>query len=422
MNRQITPNTDISASLTLPGSKYIANRLLPMCALAQTPSILKNVVLNDDINVAIKGLNQLGYSVLREAGNIIVKPGQPVEQLVTLDTAHSGTFSRFVSAIAALQKHSVKISCSSKMATRPMLELFSALRSLGVSVESPNNCLPAQITGPIKYEQCQLDASRSSQYLSALLIIAPLLPNGLTIQLESALVSKAYVEMTIQLMGLLGVKVEQSDNSYRVAAGQNYRGGTYHIPADPVSSTYFMAAAAISGGKVTIKDFDQTSVQGEAQFYRVLELMGCEVSFHEGDLTVSGPSSLKGISIDMSEMPDAVQTLAAVACFCEGKVTITNIAHLAYKESNRISDTAKEIQKTGIEVNYGADFLEIVGGKPHAATLETHDDHRMAMSLALLGIRTQGIVINNAQVVEKSFPSYWDVLTQIGIESQVVSS
>lgn len=419
MNRIILPAETISGKIRLPGSKYIANRLLPLCALASTASRLSNVVNNNDINTAIAGLSQLGYLFERVEGELLIQPRQNrLGQAAALYTAHSGTFSRFVTAIAAIEQHPIEITCSDKMATRPMQELFDCLRHLGVTIESPNQCLPVTIHGPIKADTCQLDASRSSQYVSALLMVAPLLANGLTIEITSKQVSRAYIDMTIRLMKLLGVSVVEENNRFSVASGQHYQGIDYSIPGDPVSSTYFMAAAAISGGSLVIQDFDFDSVQGEASFYRVLEQMGATVSVEGNDLHISGPEALQAVEIDMGEMPDAVQTLAAVACFAKGTTRITNIAHLAYKESNRIEDTANEIRKTGIQVESGEDFLTIEGGQPKQAEINTHEDHRMAMSLALLGIKAKGITILNAEVVEKSFPTYWQYLDSIGLASE----
>ncbi len=418
MNKQIIPAGSIEASVLLPGSKYIANRILPMCALASSESRISNVVDNDDINTAMKGLTQLGYRFEKADNQLIIKPRQqPAQQPVSLYAAHSGTFSRFVTAIAALESQPVTIECSSKMATRPMLELFESLRSQSVVIDSPNDCLPATITGPVAGNQITIDASRSSQYLSALLIIAPLLKQGLTIEVSSNLVSRAYVDMTIQLMNKMGVSVVEDNNQFTVAATASYSGIDYVIPGDTVSATYFMGIAAISGGKVRVENFDFESVQGESGFYTVLEKMGVSVNRESDDLVLQGPAQLNAIEIDMGGMPDAVQTLAVVACFAKGTTKITNVAHLAYKESNRIEDTATELRKTGIQVETGHDYLIIHGGTPAAAEIETHEDHRMAMSMALLGIKTAGIKIRDAQVVEKSFPDYWDYLAATGVQS-----
>jgi 3-phosphoshikimate 1-carboxyvinyltransferase len=417
--REIVPTQKINAKIRLPGSKYIANRLLPLCALAKSKSLLTNIVDNDDINTAIAGLTSLGYQFKKELHGLSIIPRKDkLCQPVGIYAAHSGTFSRFVSAMASLEKVPVTINCSNKMATRPMVEMFDSLKQLAVNIQSSNDCLPATFKGPMIGTECQLNASRSSQYLSALLIVAPMLPNGLTVKLSAELVSRAYVDMTIKLMSKMSVQVKQNDNRFIVRAGQSYQGINYDIPCDPVSSTYFMAAAVISGGQITINGFDFDSVQGESQFYKVLEKMGVKALIREHDLTIIANQQLNAIEIDMSEMPDAVQTLAVIACFASGSTRITNIKHLAYKESNRIEDTAHELRKTGIKVETGEDYMLIHGGNPLGAEISTHEDHRMAMSMALLGIKTPGIKIIDPQVVEKSFPDYWEYLSKVGIESR----
>ncbi|PHS17553.1 MAG: 3-phosphoshikimate 1-carboxyvinyltransferase [Kangiella sp.] len=415
-----------SISVRLPGSKYIANRLLPLCALASTESLLSNVVDNDDINAATEGLNALGYQLEFESSEMKISPrvknekvdGDISDKNISFNTHHSGTFSRFVTAISALEHVPVEINCSEKMSTRPMKELFDSLKELGVEVDSKNDRLPAIVKGPFKTNQCKLDASRSSQYLSALLIIAPLLDNGLTIELVGKQVSNAYVDMTINLMNKMGVEVVRTGNQLKIVPGQKYQGIEYTVPCDPVSSSYFMGFAAISGQKVKIEAFDHQSLQGEAQFYKVLEKMGVRFEKDDSSLTIISDGELSGIEIDMGEMPDVVQTLAVVASHAKGKTLIKNIAHLAFKESDRIKDTATELQKAGIKVEAGDDYLLIEGGRPIATEIETYDDHRMAMSMALLGTKTDGIVIKDANVVNKSFPSYWDLLAQVGLQSK----
>lgn len=419
--KEILPCKPINADVLLPGSKYIANRLVPMCALASEESTLHNVVQNDDINAVIAGLNSLGYQLTLNDGTLRIKPkAVELASSVSINTHHSGTFSRFVTAIAALESVSILIDCSEKMSTRPMTEIFETLRGLGVTVDTPNDCLPATIKGPINETECQIDASRSSQFLSALLIIAPVVNKGLTILVNSKQVSSSYIDMTLYWMAKLGVNATQEDSSFQIGPEQQYRGQELTIPGDVVSASYFMGLVAIVGGQLTIREFDFDSVQGEVGFYKVLEKMGVKFERIGNNLEISGTGSLSAIEVDMGEMPDVVQTLAVVACYAKGKTRITNIAHLAYKESNRIIDTANEIAKTGIKVNYGKDFLEIQGGTIGAANIDTYDDHRMAMSMALLGSKTAGINIRDADVVTKSFPDYWRLMSQVGLESVTV--
>lgn len=419
---KITPTSKVDAFVQLPGSKYIANRLIPLCALAATPSVLSNIVDNDDIHAAISGLKALGYQLTLHQSRLEINPREKLlDRSASLNTGHSGTFSRFVTAIAALETMPVNIECSQKMATRPMNELFKALLELGVTVNSPNHKLPATIIGPIISAKCHLDAGRSSQFLSALLMIAPVLPQGLDIRLIGSQVSSSYVDMTLYWMKQMGVEVNRMKDSIKISGGQSYRGLSADIAGDAVSASYFMGLVGIAGGRIEIGSFDHHSLQGESKFYTLLEKMGMSFKKTETSIIVSGNGELKAIDVDMSEMPDVVQTLAVMACFASGTTRITNIAHLAYKESNRIKDTATELKKTGITVEFGDDFLQIEGGEPQAATIETYDDHRMAMSMALLGAKAEGINILDHKVVNKSFPNYWEKMRQCGLNSSTTA-
>jgi len=419
---EIIPSTDVDATVQLPGSKYIANRLIPMCALASTASKLTNVVDNDDIQAAIGGLNALGYQLKLDKGCLDIQPRkEALSEAVSLNTAHSGTFSRFVAAVAALESVEVTVNCSEKMATRPMKELFRALSSLGVSIQSNNQKLPAVITGPVTKKNCELDAGRSSQFLSALLIVAPLTEHGLDIRLIGNQVSNSYVDMTCHWMSLMGIDLQQKDKHLIIESGQSYQGISVNVPGDAVSASYFMGLVAVAKGSIRIESFDHNSLQGESKFYQVLEKMGMRFEKGEDYIVAISDSQLKGIEIDMGEMPDVVQTLAVIASFAKGTTKITNIAHLAYKESNRISDTATELIKAGVKVEFGEDYLIIEGGEPRSATIETYDDHRMAMSMALLGAKTEGIRIKDPLVVNKSFPNYWKLMAQCGLNSKILS-
>lgn len=410
----------MSQSIKLPGSKYIANRLIPMCALASSPSRLTNIVDNNDIQAAMSGLTALGYNLNFAQGELKIYPrDNELSAETTINTSHSGTFSRFVAAIAALEDQPVTIECSEKMATRPMKELFEALRELGVVIETPNDKLPAVIRGPIDGELCHVDAHRSSQFISGLLIAGAKAKQGVDLKLVGQQVSNSYVDMTVHWLARLGVSVARTSQGYRVAGGQKINGVDTEIPGDAVSASYFMGLVGIAGGQIIIDSFDFDSLQGESKFYQVLEKMGMNFEKRDKSLVVSSTKPLQAIDVDMSEMPDVVQTLAVMACFAEGTTIIRNIAHLAFKESNRIKDTAAELKKAGIEVNYGEDFLEVKGGKPTEAVIDTYDDHRMAMSMALLGVKSQGIVIKDPGVVNKSFPSYWEQMAICGLKSSL---
>ncbi len=421
-------NEQLDTTITLPGSKYLANRLLILAALSESDSTLHNMPHNEDIEASINGLSALGAR-FSWSGNTLGCEGFPCIgakgdlefQSSEIYSSHSGSFSRFILPVLALGVNTVTINGSEKMNTRPMAELFRVLETLGAKITSqtqnPPTTLPVQVTGPIQGGEIEMSGSTSSQYISAILMIAGRLKQGLTIKLQAEPVSKPYLEMTLDLLRLFSVQAKANEDltSFTILADQQYQGINYKVESDPSSASYFLAAAAISAGHICISNFfPENSLQGEAQFATVLEQMGCKIWHDEQGYHCQGPEKLKAVTVDMGDMPDVVQTLAVVAMFAEGNTHVSNIENLAYKESNRIEDTATEIRKTGIEVVTGIDFLTIKGGKPEAAILDTHDDHRMAMSLALMSIKTKGIQIRKPEVVAKSFPDYWQYLEKLG--------
>ena len=419
----ITPPATVSdKTINLPGSKYIANRLLILAALTEGECQFENVPVNDDIQTAQAGLSQLGAQFEMNDGTISSRgiQGLPSSD-ETVYTSHSGTFSRFVVAVSALSEDWVSLNGSAKMNSRPMADLFAALRESGVAIESTeNDTLPARIKGPISSDSITISGAISSQYISALLLVAAKMPNGLTIQLTCEPVSKPYLSMTIDLLSTFGIQVEVSEDyqTFNIAGGQTYQATKLSVPTDPSSASYFLAYAAINGCEVCLQNYQpEMSLQGEAKFTAVLEQMGCKVWLDEAGYHCQGPKQLKGVSVDMGDMPDVVQTLAVVAAFAEGQTHITNIENLAYKESNRIEDTATELRKTGLVVDTSADTMTITPTELHGAHFNTYDDHRMAMSLGLLGCKLSGITMSDSDVVSKSFPTYWQYMKQLGLET-----
>jgi len=413
----------LDKTITLPGSKYLANRLLILAALSESGCIFENMPHNEDIEASISGLSALGAEFVWDGNQLQCRGLNPELAFKTdeINSSASGSFSRFVLPVLALGNQTIAITGSEKMNTRPMAELFRVLEALGAKIisenQQPASTLPVQVTGPIKGGQIEMSGSTSSQYISALLMVAGKLEQGLSIHLQAEPVSKPYLRMTIDLLELFSINVNTSNNlqKFSIKAGQHYQGIEYHLESDPSSASYFLAAAAISGGHVCISNFyPERSIQGEAQFASVLEMMGCKIWQDQQGYHCQGPEQLKAVTVDMGDMPDVVQTLAVVAMFATGNTVVNNVAHLAYKESDRIEDTATEIRKTGINVITSKDSLTIEGGKPVAAILDTHDDHRMAMSLALMSIKTEGVQIRNPEVVAKSFPDYWQYLEQLG--------
>lgn len=414
----------INGEVEIPGSKYLANRLITLAALAKGSSTFHGVPDNDDINTAVSQWETLGMRVEGKVGNqneplVLLGVDGKLSHPPTgkIFSGASGTFSRFISAVLALSAEPILLSGDAKMNTRPMADLFVTLRSLAAKVDSDNDRLPAQIQGPLRGGKATISGSVSSQYISALLLVGPYMQADFHLQVEGEVVSKKYIDMTVDLMRRFGADVKTVDDGFMVSTQQVYQGQQVAIEADPVSSSYFMAIAALTGGTISIKRFNHDSLQGEAKFPELLERMGCKVQRENELLTITGPSDgLIGIDADLKTMPDIGQTLAILAACASGKTHLRNISHLKYKESDRIADTAKELRKLGIDVSYDDNNMIVQGGEITGGEIQTYDDHRMAMSFALLGLKTKNLVINDAQVVSKSFPTYWQTLESLGIQ------
>ncbi|MEM9102300.1 MAG: 3-phosphoshikimate 1-carboxyvinyltransferase [Pseudomonadota bacterium] len=419
MRCELTPATQsISGTVEIAGSKYVANRAIMLAALGDGESLLEGIPHNEDIMTAIEAWQQLGASLRRDSNNLLVDgvKGKLNPSQETIYTSASGTFSRFIVPTLAISNHEFRVSGNNKMNTRPMGDIVNALCDMGVVIKATENRLPLTIRGPVQDNIVTIPGNVSSQYISGLLIAAPYMPNGLKLTVTGERVSSNYIDMTIDLMNHWGVVVEGTSEGWSVASGQQYKAKNLTIEADPVSASYAMAIAGITGGEITIPRFNVDSLQGEAQFPKVLEKMGCLIKNSPQGLVIKGPHQLKALSeIDLKNMPDVGQTLAVLAVYAQGKTKITGISHLRFKESDRIADTCQELQKLGVEAVYDEDSMTITGGDVLPGMVETHDDHRMAMSLSLLGLKTQGIVINDAEVVGKSFPKYWTMLENLGI-------
>ena len=343
-------------------------------------------------------------------------------QTAKVNCRDSGTLSRFITAVASNLDSEVVIDASQQMRQRPMQEVSQSLRELGVEVDS--DTLPIKLKGPIQGGYVELDTSRSSQYLSGLLIACLKAKSDTMLKLKGKTVSSSYIQLTKNAISLFGGVVEEvSSTELKIPAEQSINAASIDIASDVVSSSYFMAAGLLAETSVTLNAFDFNSPQGESKFYQVLQQMGADVERTDSQLTLSYQHRLKGIAVDMGDMPDVVPTLVVLAMFAEGQTHITNIAHLAFKESNRIVDLCDELNKLGANIEYDDDSIRVTGAqKLSLHKVSSCHDHRLAMSFALLGIKMPGIVVTDAQAVEKSFPRYWEFLEHIGIETRVVDA
>ncbi|MFQ5963258.1 MAG: 3-phosphoshikimate 1-carboxyvinyltransferase [Candidatus Scalinduaceae bacterium] len=417
---EIKPIDNINATVTVPGSKSYTNRALITASLAKGESIIRNVLLSEDTRLMISCLNEIGIQVkiIKENNSLIVKgcKGEIPAREANLFAGNAGTVVRFMTATLTIGKGHYEIDGVERMRNRPIQELLNGLNHLGADVVSKGNtdCPPVLINAcGLKGGTVKMKGDVSSQYISAILLAAPYAINDVHILVTDDLVSKNYVDMTIAVMNRFGVNViRKSHKEFHVSSGQRYKGCEYIIEADASSASYFLAAAAITGGKVRVEGLGKNSLQGDALFVDILSKMGCITQKSENWLEVKG-NKLKGIDIDMNDTPDVVQTLVAVAVFAEGKTRIRNVRNLRYKETDRITALVQELKKIGVSAREYEDGLEVEPSVPHSAEISTYNDHRMAMSFTLIGLRTKGIKIKNHECVCKTFPDFFERLKKL---------
>jgi 3-phosphoshikimate 1-carboxyvinyltransferase len=402
----------------VPGSKSITQRALIAASLADGESALLGPLESEDTRYTAGALEQMGVAVVKENEKWIVKGNGG--RVVTPDTeiflGNNGTATRFLTSVAALGSGTFQITGDERMAQRPILPLMQALRGWGVDIASikDNGCPPLLIkANGLSGGRTILPEGKSSQYLSSLLLVGPYARQEAELEVEGEILSLPYVIMTLAVMEDFGIRVEANEalNNYRIPQGI-YSAKEYAIEGDASNASYFYAAAAVTGGEVTVPNVPVPSLQGDAVFVALLARMGCQVNKTGDGLTVSGPEELKGITIDMGDMPDVVPTLAVVASQAKGRTTIKNIAHLRIKECDRLHVMAVELAKMGAKVQELDDTLIIEGKDPdspmHGAEINTYNDHRIAMSFAVAGLVVPGVKVLGEDCVAKSFPDFWE--------------
>jgi 3-phosphoshikimate 1-carboxyvinyltransferase len=412
----------VHGSIRPPGSKSITNRAVICAALARGTSRLSGVLDSQDTRVMAAGLAALGIDVAADwqAGTMrVVGCGGHVPAAdATIDCAASGTTIRFLSAVCGLGHGTYRLDGTPRMRKRPIGDLVEALKELGVEAvaESPGGCPPVVIRSHgLAGGNARVRGDTSSQFASGLALAAPCTDRGMRIDFEGRLVSLPYLEMTRRVMASFGAACEPTDTGGWQIAPSGYAASDYPIEPDASAASYFFAAAAITGGRVRVEGLSRRSMQGDVGLCDVLEQMGCSVTWEEegaGAITVGGRAA-RGVDIDMNAISDTVPTLAVVALFADGPTTIRNVAHIRDKETDRIGDLARELRKLGAAVDEFHDGLTIRPTPLHGATLDTYDDHRMAMSLALAGLLVPGVRINDPACVGKTFPDYWQRLAAI---------
>ncbi len=414
---EIEPRGPLHARVRVPGSKSISNRALVVAGLARGRSRLHGLLDSDDIRAMSSALEALGVGLSRGAGDDWVEVsgvgGKPRLPALALDAQASGTAARFLTALMALVPGASRLDGTARLRERPIGELVEALQRLGVQVvaEGPGGCPPVRCTGGTPFGgETEIDASRSSQYLSALLLVAPYAARPVRLRLaRGALASRPYVELTLQVMRAFGARAGFSgDGVLEVEPGATYAGRSYAIEPDASTAAYFFAAAAITGGSVLVEGLSKGSAQADMGFVELLARMGCSVDYQLDGVQVRGPDGpLRALDVDMNAMPDAVLATAVTALFASGTTRIRNVAHLRIKESDRLAALQAELRKLGADARADADSLSITPGALHGAEIATYDDHRMAMAFALAGLRVAGVRIRDPGCVSKSWPGYF---------------
>ena len=410
---EIQPCGPLRATIRPPGSKSITNRALVCAALAQGESLLSGALESDDTRAMIDGLRQLGIAVDRDGAARTLRVGGCGGRIPTdeaqLMLGNSGTTVRFLTAMVALGHGVYRLDGTPRMRERPIQDLLDALRLLGADAvsESGSGCPPVVVRASgLPGGRAEVAGNISSQFLSALLLAAPCARAEVELSVRGELVSKPYVAMTLSVMRSFGIHLPSDEFPLRIPSGQTYRAAKYTIEPDASAASYFFAAAAIAGGSVTVEGLSTRSLQGDVAFCDCLRQMGCAVVAESDRITVSG-RPLHGIDVDMNAISDTVQTLAAVALFADGPTTIRNVGHIRHKETDRIAALATELRKFGADVDERADGLRIIPNRLHAAQIDTYDDHRMAMSMALVGLRIAGVVIRDPGCTAKTYPEFF---------------
>ncbi len=405
-------------TIQVPGSKSFTHRTLIAAALSDGRSTVIDPLRSQDTLLTKGALQQMGIHIDDQIDRFVVEGGRGSFQPVTdpVDFHNSGTSMRLFGGLVVLGQGPYTLTGTPRMRQRPMQALLDSLAQLGVPAHSRsgNGCPPVTIEGGnCKGGRTAIDCSVSSQYLSALLLIAPCLEKGLTIDVSHGPVSKPYIDMTVDIMQAFGIQLHRDGYTrFEVPGEQTYRAGDYAVEPDGSNAGYFWAAAAITGSRIKVRNVTTASRQGDVGLAEILGQMGCVVEHDPDGIAVTG-GKLRAVEVDMGHMPDVVPTLAVVAAFADGTTKIHNVAHLRAKECDRLAAVSTELAKMGIETRVHENELEIVGGIPGGAEIETYDDHRIAMCFAVAGLRVPGIKILDPGCVEKSFPSYWEVFDRL---------
>jgi 3-phosphoshikimate 1-carboxyvinyltransferase len=415
--RALAPIPAPDHTVSVPGSRSVTNRALVCAALADGTSRLRGWLDSDDTRAMIGGLGRLGVEIEEHERDLLVRGlgGRFAIPLHPIDCGASGTTMRFLVACAALVPGRVVLDGTARMRERPIQDLADALGSLGATVRTVAGCPPVTVHGgTLTGGDVAVDASRSSQFLSALLMVAPLAAEPIRIT-ATEIVSRPYIEMTLDTMTSFGISVDiESAQRFHIRP-QRYRARSYSVEPDASSAVYFFAAAAVTGGRVRVEGLTPASCQADVRFVEVLERMGCRAERGSGWISVRGPRYLHGVDVDMNAMPDAAMALAVTACFARGNTVIRNVGHWRLKESDRMASMRTELQKLGARVTVTETDMHIEPPeRVSGARIKTYEDHRIAMSFAVAGLQAPGVVIEDPECVAKTFPDFFERLEGLG--------
>jgi 3-phosphoshikimate 1-carboxyvinyltransferase len=407
-----------SITISVPGSKSYTHRTLIAAALSDGPCRVVAPLRSEDTLLTLAALKQMGIEARDRIQHIDIQGNNGHFSGCTDPIAfnNSGTSMRLFGGLAALGTGDYILTGSPRMCQRPMQPLLDSLNRIGIAARSEHGtgCPPVIITGGHRLGgRTTIDCSISSQFLSALLLAAPCFDGGLTVDVVQGPVSRPYVDMTMDIMNAFGIRLNHNDHMhFEIPGGQTYRSGNYPVEPDASQAGYFWAAAAITGARVKVSGVTRASRQGDVGLVDVFAQMGCSVDDEPDGIAVKG-KPLTAVDVDMGNMPDVVPTLAVAAAFARGTTIIRNVAHLRAKECDRLAAVTCELGKMGIETRATDNELHVVGGRPEGAAIDTYDDHRIAMSFAVAGLRVPGMQIADPECVAKSFPDYWKVFDRL---------
>lgn len=412
-------------SVSVPGSKSMTNRALLLAALADGNSTITGVQFSNDSRCFLESLQQLGFQIVIDETNkkvtIFGQHGKVPKKDATINVASAGTAARFLTAMLAFSDGEYTIHCSAQMEKRPMKTLFHALTEAGASFTflKQKDSLPVRVRG--NRGTCKfmtMDISESTQFLSAILLTASMLEDGMTIKITSNKTEGAYIDITRTMLLEWGIETSFSKRCYLVPAGQKVRAREYEIEPDVSGACYFYAAAAMNESAVIVRGIHQKLMQGDMKFLDLLKTLGCQVEETIDGIQVTGShEGYNGIEVDMNDFSDQALTLAVMAPFAKTPVTIKNIGHIRLQECDRIKAMEENLSRIGIQTEVGKDFITIYPGMPHGAMIETYDDHRVAMAFSLIGLKVPGIIIYNPDCCAKTFENYFETLDKVVFQS-----